>query len=249
MTVPDADYFDQWYSNLGRSPAHEQIAIRALGLPPRLESTSLLSWDGIADLVDAIGVGPGDTLVDLACGRGGYGLEIAHRTGASLIGVDFSAVAIERARQKADAAADFRVGDLTATGLPDASATAVVCIDAMQFADPYADGIAECLRILAPGGRLALTGWEPIEQGDEQVPPRLGHDIGAALHAAGFADVDVRDMPAWRAAERRHWELAVEVDPAGDPALESLYDEGKRTLPRLDRTRRVLAVGIAPSSS
>ncbi|MFN2560466.1 MAG: hypothetical protein ABR571_04095 [Jatrophihabitans sp.] len=56
-------------------------------------------------------------------------------------------------------------------------------------------------------------------------------------------------MPGWRAAERRHWELAAEVEPAGDPALESLHDEATRVLPSLDRTRRVLAVGIAPPSS
>jgi SAM-dependent methyltransferase len=249
MTVPDAQYFDQWYCDLGRSPAHEQIAIQALGLPPELESTSLLAWDGIADLVDAVGVGRGDVLVDLACGRGGYGLEIAHRTGASLIGVDFSAVAIERARQKAAEQAEFRVGDLSATGLPDAGATAVVCIDAMQFADPYADGLAECLRILAPGGRLALTGWEPAEPGDEQVPARLRRDIGAELVAAGFDDVVVRHMPEWRNAERRHWELAVQVQPAGDPALESLHAEGTRALGWLERSRRVLATGVAPASS
>jgi SAM-dependent methyltransferase len=249
MTAPDAQYFDKWYSDLGRSPAHEEIAIQALGLPPRLESTSLLSWDGIADLVEAIGVGPGDVLVDLACGRGGYGLEIAHRTGASLIGVDFSAIAIERARQKADGSADFRVGELTATGLPDGLARAVVCIDAMQFADPYEDGIGECRRILAPGGRLALTGWEPLEPGDEGLPPRMRRDIAAALQAAGFRDVGVRHMPAWREVERRHWDLAVDLDPNGDPALESLHSEGNRTVPWLDRSRRVLAVGVAPPSS
>lgn len=249
MTSPDAQYFDKWYSDLGRSAAHEEIVMRALGLPPRLESTSLLPWDGIADLVDAIGVGPGDTVVDLACGRGGYGLEIAHRTGAALIGIDFSAVAIERARQKADGSADFRVGGLTATGLPDATATAVVCIDAMQFADPYPDGIAECLRILAPGGRVALTGWEALDLGDEALPARMRHDIAAALQAAGFVEVDVRHMPAWRAAERRQWELGAEVDPQGDAALESLHEEATRVLPWIDRTRRVLAVGVAPPSS
>jgi SAM-dependent methyltransferase len=249
MTVPDAEYFDQWYSAMSTSPAHAQIAIRALGLPPRLESTSLLSWDGIADVVDAIDVDPGDVLVDLACGRGGYGLEIAHRTGASLIGVDFSAIAIERARQKGGDRAEFRVGELTATGLPDGLASAVVCIDAMQFADPYEDGIGECRRILAPGGRLVLTGWDPLEPGDEQLPARVRRDIEAALQAAGFRDVRVRHMPAWREAERRHWDLAVDLDPNGDPALESLHREGNRTLPWLDRSRRVLAVGVAPPSS
>lgn len=249
MTAPDARYFDQWYSDLGRSPEHEQIAIRALGLPPRLESTSLLPWQGIADLVDAIGIGPADTVVDLACGRGGYGLEIAHRTGARVIGVDFSVVALERARQKAGTDAGFRVGSLTATGLPDAVATAVVCIDAMQFADPYSDGIAECRRILAPGGRVAVTGWQALEPTDDAVPARLRYDIEAALRAAGFHDVDVRHMPEWREAELRHWTLAVELDPSGDPALESLQQEGTEALQWLGRTRRVLGVGTAPPSS
>jgi len=90
MTSPSAEYFDQWYADMAVSPTHQDVAIQTLGLPPELESTSLLSWDGIADVTDALGVGPDDVLVDLACGRGGYGLEIARRTGAELIGVDFS---------------------------------------------------------------------------------------------------------------------------------------------------------------
>ena len=87
MTSPSAEYFDQWYADMAVSPTHQDVAIQTLGLPPELESTSLLSWDGIADVTDALGVGPDDVLVDLACGRGGYGLEIARRTGAELIGV------------------------------------------------------------------------------------------------------------------------------------------------------------------
>ncbi len=38
-------------------------------------STSLLSWDGIAETVAGLRLSPGGALVDLACGRGGYGLE------------------------------------------------------------------------------------------------------------------------------------------------------------------------------
>lgn len=244
---PSAGYFDEWYANLAESPAHQDVAVRTLGLPPELESTSLLSWDGIADVTAALGPAAGDVLVDLACGRGGYGLEVARRTGAKLIGIDFAAVAVERARQRAIGRADFRVGDLTASGLDDAAAAAVMCIDAMQFAEPYADGIRECRRILAPGGRLVLTGWQALDLADEAVPARLRRDIAGALRAVGFTDVEVTHMPAWRAAERAHWELAVALDPAGDPALESLRAEGTRTLPWLDRAHRVLARAVAPA--
>ena len=248
MTSPSAEYFDQWYADMAVSPTHQDVAIQTLGLPPELESTSLLSWDGIADVTDALGVGPDDVLVDLACGRGGYGLEIARRTGAELIGVDFSQVAIERARQKAPRRAEFRVGDLTATGLPDAAAAAVVCIDAMHFAEPHAAGVAESRRVLQPGGRLGLTGWQALDLDHEVVPERLRRAIGAALHDAGFVEVAVTDMPAWRAAELAHWQAAVALDPSGDPALESLRDEGERILSWLDHTRRVLAVGRVPNS-
>jgi cyclopropane fatty-acyl-phospholipid synthase-like methyltransferase len=37
-------------------------------------------------------------LLDLACGRGGYGIEVARRAGARLLSVDFSSVALEQAR-------------------------------------------------------------------------------------------------------------------------------------------------------
>ena len=69
------------YAEMTGSPVKDKIQQRHLGLPPHLLSTSLLSWDGIAGATAALRLSPGGTLVDLACGRGGYGLEIAARTG------------------------------------------------------------------------------------------------------------------------------------------------------------------------
>lgn len=246
----DAAGFDDWYVNMSQSDRLDAIVQRALGLPPELESSSLLPWDGIAEVVDVLGLAPGDVLVDLACGRGGYGVEIALRTRARLVGVDFSAVAVARAGARAIAArvdAEYVVGELIAVPLPAASADALVCVDAMQFADPYPAGIAECLRVLRPGGRLVLTGWEARDPADESVPARLRHDIGAALHAGGFAHVEVREMPHWRDAERTQWELAVAEDPAGDPAIEALRREGESVLRWMDRARRVLVRADRPA--
>src|SRR5215469_6114799 len=135
--VPPAEYFDSWYADMTTSPVKDEIQQRHLGLPPHLLSTSVLGWEGIAEAVAALRLTAGGTLVDLACGRGGYGLEIAARTGARLIGVDFSAEAIRQAggpARRLGITADFRVGDLTATGLEAGSATAVLCVDAIQFA-------------------------------------------------------------------------------------------------------------------
>ena len=86
-----AAYFDNWYADMTTSPLQDEIQQRHLGLPPHLLSSSLLPWDGIAEVVAALRLSDGGTLVDLACGRGGYGLEIASRTGARLARVDLAA--------------------------------------------------------------------------------------------------------------------------------------------------------------
>jgi len=246
VTSLDAGHFDEWYAAMSASSRHDVMVQSALGLPPEFESSSLLPWDGIADVLVALALHKDDVLVDLGCGRGGYGLEIARRTQSSLIGIDFSDVAIELAQrriaqQDVDVVAEFRVGELTATGLPDASAAAMMCIDAMQFAEPMLAGLAECRRVLARGGRLVLTGWEARDLDDEQVPERFRRDVGRALTDSGFSDVQVRDMPEWRDIERAMWQAAVASDTDGDPAMESLRSEGERVLGSLDRTRRVLA--------
>lgn len=83
------------------SPVNDQVQRRHLGPPPGRPSTSLLGWDEVAEATAALRLRPGGSRVDLACDRGGYALEIAGRTGAWLMGVDFSAEALRRAREHA----------------------------------------------------------------------------------------------------------------------------------------------------
>ena len=58
-------------------PVCALIFQRALGLPSQAVSNSLLTGAGIAEVAAALRVAPGQILVDLAYGRGGYGREIA----------------------------------------------------------------------------------------------------------------------------------------------------------------------------
>jgi SAM-dependent methyltransferase len=245
-----AEYFDGWYADMTGSPVKDEIQQRLLGLPPHLLSTSLLGWDGIAEATEGLGLFPGDTLVDMACGRGGYGLEVAARTGARLVGVDFSAEAVRQAHEQArrlGAEADFRIGDLAATGLDAGSADAVLCVDAIHFAPQPDAAYGEIRRVLAPGGRAVLTCWEPLDWDDERLPERLRRvDLGAGLTAGGFGDVEVCDRPGWRACERAMWEEAAALDPGDDPALRSFHDEGVRSLEIFDLVRRVIATASAP---
>jgi SAM-dependent methyltransferase len=255
VTTPpplSAAYFDGWYADMVGSSVKDAIEQRHLGLPPHLLSTSLLTWDGIGEVVDALRLAPGDTLLDLACGRGGYGLEVAERTGARLRGVDFSAEAVRQAREHAQLlgrVADFQVGDLAATGLDASSASAVLCVDAIQFAADPSAAYAELRRVVRAGGRVVLTCWEPVDREDERIPARLRRvEVGAGLTAAGFEDVEVDERPGWRALERAMWEEAAALDPGDDAALRSFHDEGVFSLGIFDLVRRVMATATAPVS-
>jgi SAM-dependent methyltransferase len=246
----EAQYFDHWYADMADCPVKDQIEQRHLGLPPHLLSTSLLTWDGLAEVTEQLRLPPGGTLVDLACGRGGYGLEIAARTGARLTGVDFSAEALRQASELArrlGREAEFSVGDLAATGRGSGSADAVLCVDAIQFAEDPDAAYRELRRILVSGGRAVLTCWEAVDRADERVPARLRKvALGAGLTAAGFTDVQVQERPRWRAAERAMWTEAAALDPGEDPALQSLHEEGVRSLETFSLLRRVLGTATAP---
>jgi SAM-dependent methyltransferase len=248
----DAAYFDRWYLDMAASPARDAIVARALGLPPGLQSNNLLPWPGIAEVTEALRLPRDGLLADVACGRGGYGIEVARRAGARLVGVDFSEVALEQARRSGArllpaGRSEFQAGTLVATGLPAAAADGLLCVDAVQFADPPLAALAEFRRVLAPGARLAVSCWEATGPPDERVPARLrAVNLRRDLRAAGFADVRVQEKPQWREAERRMWQEALAVPADGDPALESLRAEGRRSLDTSDSVRRVLATATAP---
>lgn len=245
-----AEYFDGWYADKAAMPAVSEILSRHMGFPPGTRA-GVLSADAVAELADELRLGPGGTLLDLACGQGTYGLLIAKQGRTRLIGVDFSAQAVAEAGEQAArmgvANASFRVGELTATGQPGASVGAVLCTDSIQFADEPAAAYREIRRVLKPGGRAVLTCWEPSGRADEELSPRLRRvNLGAGLREAGFTDVVVRDRPSWLAREQGLWEEAAALDPGGDPALRSFHGEGVRSLERAGLLRRVLASATSP---
>lgn len=101
-------------------------------------------------------------------------------------------------------------------------------------------------RILAPGGRVMVTSWVPVDRDSDRLPDRLrGVDLEAGLIGAGFTEVVVVERRDWRARERDMWEEAAALDPGGDPALRSFHDEGVRSLAVWDLLRRVTATASA----
>jgi demethylmenaquinone methyltransferase/2-methoxy-6-polyprenyl-1,4-benzoquinol methylase len=113
---------------------------------------------------DLAAVGPGDRVLDVACGTGDLALELAGRVGpgGEVVGCDFSERMLELARRKAGAAppdaAPIRFEWANALELPYADgefAAATVGFGARNFAD-LERGLTEMARVVAPGGRVVV---------------------------------------------------------------------------------------------
>jgi len=120
-------------------------------------SAERAAWDRILDLV-AGGRGTLDAL-DVGCGTGFLSLELAAR-GHRVTGVDFAPQMLAEARQKAAAqrhTVRFEQGDAEALRFPDASFDLVMTRHVL-WTLPHPEGaIDEWLRVLRPGGRLAIV--------------------------------------------------------------------------------------------
>jgi ubiquinone/menaquinone biosynthesis C-methylase UbiE len=253
MSAPSATDFDQDFSAVGTSAGLRRVwELAAPDLPPEVQPFSFVSAALLRHVARALRLSPGQTLADLGCGRGGPGLWLAREAGVSLVGVDFSPVAIDEATRRAalfgvTAKARFVVGDLTSTALPDAQADAAVSIDAFHFAASPAAAAAEARRILRPAGWLVLTNWQPEVPGDARLPARLRIDWPRLLRGAGFGDVGVEAQPEWHDLYARVYRVAIDLgDPRDDSGLARLQDEARRRLPEAGLTRRVVVTATAP---
>lgn len=249
-----AQDFDALFHGEHRFHGFARVArIADPALPPEIAPFSFLSAGLARHLIDELDLRPRQRLADLGCGRGGPGLWLARTARAELVGVDFSPVAIECAREHAETTAlphpaRFLVGDLTATGLDEASVAAAVSIDALQYAHDRDTAAREIRRILRPGGRLVLTGWHPRTPGDPRVPERHRYtDWPGLLHNAGFASVRCHHRPAWDTAWTRIYRIALSLgDPGEDTALAGLQDEAHRRLRTAHLLRRVAITAELP---
>jgi SAM-dependent methyltransferase len=176
--------------------------------------------------VEAAGLAPGETVLDVGCGCGGSTLDLARRTGPSgrVVGLDLSAVMLDRARARVAAAGlanvDLRLADAEVAPLPEAGHDLVFSRFGLMFFGDPARAFANLRRSLRPGGRLATVTWqvpdrnpwlaEPLRAlaGVLELPPPPGPGdpspfsladpsrVRELLAGAGFAGVALEDASA-----------------------------------------------------
>lgn len=163
-------------------------------------------------LARSLAVGPGDTVLDVACGRGASAIALAATYGCDVVGVDLSADAIADARRRAAdaglaASVIFLEGDAEDLPVPDASADGALSECALCLMGDKSRATRELARALRPGSRLALA---DVTADPEALPADLRtleariacmagaqplRETVALLEGAGFAVEELESHP------------------------------------------------------
>jgi SAM-dependent methyltransferase len=195
--------YDAVFEAVPRSSTLRQIwrAVYGPDYPEEADPYSFVTLTDLRRIAAELGVGPGKTMLDLGCGRGGPGLWVARETGASLVGVDFSQSAVEAARQRAEEfglgeRSRFVVCDAAAIDLADATLDGAISIDAELFFPDKLQATREVARVLRPGARFVFTTWD-----FETTPPRWPEQVPdhrELLREAGLSVEVYEETPDWR---------------------------------------------------
>ena len=150
-----------FHFELGRS-----LATRFGYDPARLDTIpagAVESFAGVGFFFDLAALQAGESAVDLGSGAGMdafYAAALVGPTGG-VVGVDFTAEQLAKARELATAAGvdhlDFREGRIEALPVADSSADCVISNGVINLCPDKAAVFAEAARVLKPGGRLAVA--------------------------------------------------------------------------------------------
>ena len=178
-------------------------------------------------------VGPGDRVLDVACGSGASSLPAAEQVGPNgrVLGVDVSERLLALARAKAEQAGldnvEFRFGDMRDLELPAASFDAVLLVFGVFMVPDMEALTGQLWSLVKPGGRLVITVWarglmEPA--------------YGEFFEAVGAEQRDlVPSDPRWmHVADPAEFRAMLLGGGIPDEALEIVGERGMHELPHPD---------------
>lgn len=209
-------------------------------------------------MIDRLDPAPGDAVLEVAAGTGLVGLLAAPRVGeaGSVLLSDFAEPMVRAAERRAGEAGlanvRCRVLDAERLDLDDASVDGVLCRWGLMLMDDPAAALAECRRVLRPGGRLsaavfsgpeenpwaALPARAMAERGHASPPPPGAPGILALadrerlaglVREAGFGEPAIEDVPFTLSFADRdaYWAFLREAAGALAALLDGLDDDAR----------------------
>ncbi|MGO1833204.1 2-heptaprenyl-1,4-naphthoquinone methyltransferase [Actinomycetales bacterium JB111] len=150
----------------------------------------------------ALGVSPGDRVLDLAAGTGTSSADLADR-GIDVVACDFSTGMMSVGKSRRPDLA-FVAGDATRLPFADASFDAVTISYGLRNVVDHGSALAEMLRVVRPGGRLVVSEfstptWAPWRATYNfflgQVLPRVAKLSSSNNPAYGYLSESIKDWP------------------------------------------------------
>lgn len=211
-----------------------------------------ISEDKLRLLGERLRLGSDSRVLDIASGRGGPAVLLAHELGCSIEGIEvapeFHAVAVERA--EAGGVADrvsFRLENASQAELGEGWDVAM-CLGASFVWGSLAGTLDALEPVVRPGGHVVVGEpfWRTLplpEDYEERDEPFTSLDGTVAILESGglkvvtvidssYDDWDRYETLHWRAVEE--WLAANPGDPA-EPEVRSMHERGKRTYLRHGR--------------
>jgi arsenite methyltransferase len=195
-------------------------------LPPEALAASL----GCGNPTALAELRPGEVVLDLGSGGGIDVLLSARRVGPTgkAYGLDMTdemlALARENQRRAGVTNVEFLKGEIEHVPLPDGAVDVIISNCVINLSADKDAVLAEAFRVLAPGGRLAVS--DVVVRGDVPAAIRRSmelwigcvagaleeSDYRARLEATGFAEVDIEPTRVYRAEDARQFLAAGGVD-------------------------------------
>jgi SAM-dependent methyltransferase len=187
---------------------HEQIEA-ATSYQDQLVPALMELW--APRVAEAAGIRPGHRVLDVACGTGVLARAAASRAGptGSVTGLDLDSGMLAVAARLSPTLR-WQQGTAEALPFPDQSFEAVVSQFGLMFFPAPAVAFREMMRVLAPGGRLAVAVWASLAD-----TPAYAAEVTLVERLAGAAAADALRAPFVLGEEGRLAELCVAAGITG----------------------------------